>query len=142
MDVTIEEFTSLSPITINQNSDLALAQKMMKKNKIRHLPVIHSQKVVGLLSERDLLANFGKPWSNLLRVKDIMSTSILTANIQDSLGEVAYRLSVQKKGSAIVFDNDNKLYGIFTTTDALNALVELICPEANAQSIFKENKGA
>lgn len=129
MDVTVEEYTSSSPITIGQNSDLAEAHKLMKDNGIRHLPVLEDSKVVGVLSERDLLANYGKPWAAQLRVKNIMNTSILTAYVNDGLGEVAYRLSKEKKGSAIILEMDDSFYGIFTTTDALNALVELMLPD-------------
>lgn len=137
MDVTVEEYTSSSPITIGQNADLSEAHKLMKTNGIRHLPVVENEKVVGILSERDLLANYGKPWAGELRVKNIMSTSILTAYVNDGLGEVAYRLSKEKKGSAIILENDDQLYGIFTTTDALNALVELLLPD---QSEFNSKK--
>ncbi len=140
MDVSVEEFTSLSPITVDLNIGLNEALKLMQENDIRHLPVLEDRSVVGIVSERDLLANFGKPWSQQLRVKDVMSTSILSVYVNDSLGEVAYRLSKEKKGSAIVLGMDDSLYGIFTTTDALNALVEMVSPQANAKSDFKELK--
>lgn len=131
MDVTVEEYTSISPITVDLNAELKEAHALMKENNIRHLPVMDGNHVVGILSERDLLANFGKPWSEFMRVKSIMSTSILVAFTNDSLGEVAYRLSNEKKGSAIILDDNDELYGIFTTTDALNALVELLLPKKN-----------
>ncbi len=140
MDVSVEEFTSLSPITVDLNIGLNEALKLMQENDIRHLPVLEDRNVVGIVSERDLLANFGKPWSEQLRVKDVMNTSILSVYVNDSLGEVAYRLSNEKKGSAIVLGMDDSLYGIFTTTDALNALVEMVSPQANAKSDFKEVK--
>lgn len=138
MDVSVEEFTSLSPITVDLNIGLNQALTLMHQNDIRHLPVLEDRNVVGIVSERDLLANFGKPWSEQLRVKDVMNTSILSVYVNDSLGEVAYRLSNEKKGSAIVLGMDDSLYGIFTTTDALNALVEMVSPQANAKSDFKE----
>lgn len=134
MDVTVEEFTSLSPITVDLNIKLAEALCSMKDNGIRHLPVTEDDKVVGIVSERDLLANFEKPWSKELRVKDVMSTSILTAYTTEGLGDVAYRLSKEKKGSAIVLDENDDLFGIFTTTDALNALVEIVSPQASAKN--------
>lgn len=140
MDVSVEEFTSLSPITVDLNIGLNEALKLMQENDIRHLPVLEDRSVVGIVSERDLLANFGKPWSEQLRVKDVMNSSILSVYVNDSLGEVAYRLSNEKKGSAIVLGMDDSLYGIFTTTDALNALVEMVSPQANAKSDFKEVK--
>lgn len=129
MNVTVEEYTSLSPITINLNAELSEANRLMKENEIRHLPVLEDGVVVGIISERDLLANDHRSWSEGMRVKNIMSTSILTAFTNDSLGDVAFRLSKEKKGSAIIYEPDNSFYGIFTTTDALNALVELLFPD-------------
>lgn len=129
MEVSVDEYTSSSPITVDLNANLEDAHKLMTKNGIRHLPVLDAGKVVGIVSERDLMANYGKAWSDLMRVRNIMSTSILVAHQNDDLGEVAFRLSKEKKGSAIILDDNDELYGIFTTTDALNALVELLLPD-------------
>ena len=131
MDILVEEFTSACPVTIEPHAGLSEAYELMKDQGIRHLPVLEDELVVGVLSERDVLAHYDKFWSPHLRVKDIMSTSVLTAYITDSLGQVAYRLSKEKKGSAIILDLEERLYGIFTTTDALNALVEIVLPEAH-----------
>jgi len=129
MNVTVDEYTSIAPITINLNADLKDAEQLMKKNEIRHLPVMDGNEVVGIVSQRDIFANVGKPWSEFMRVKSVMSTSILFAYANDNLADVAYRLSSEKVGSAIILDEGDKLYGIFTTTDALNALVEILLPE-------------
>lgn len=129
MNLPVDEYTSISPQTINLNAELKDAHLLMKEKGIRHLPVMDGKEVVGIVSERDILANYGKPWSEFMRVKSVMSTSILFAHANDQLGEVAYRLSCEKKGSAIILDDQEKLYGIFTTTDALNALVELLLPQ-------------
>lgn len=137
MDVTVEEFTSPNPLTINLNAELREALQLMNDHRIRHLPVVEDNKVLGIISDRDIYANLDKNWSEPLRVKNIMSTSLLIVRTNDGLGEVAYQLSKNKKGSAIVIDQDNKLYGIFTTTDALNALVEFLIPEAKEKSMFK-----
>jgi acetoin utilization protein AcuB len=134
MDILVEEFTSACPITIGPNEGLKNAYKLMQENQIRHLPVLEDGAICGVLSERDLLANYGKAWSENLRAKDIMSSSVLTAYTNDSLGKVAYRLSKEKKGSAIILDLEENFYGIFTTTDALNALVEIVLPEAHRLS--------
>lgn len=139
MNITVEEYTSLNPVTIDLNAELSEALELMQKNQIRHLPVTDDTKIVGIISERDLFANFGKNWSESLKVKSIMSASILTVRVNDNLGDVAYKLSKSKKGSALVIGHDEKLYGMFTTTDALNALVELLIPEAHAKSsLFTE----
>lgn len=129
MDLTVDEYTSISPKTISLNAELKDAYQLMKDKGIRHLPVMDGKDVVGIVSERDILANYGKPWSEYMRVKSVMSTSILFAHANDPLGDVAFRLSSEKKGSAIILNEKEELYGIFTTTDALNALVELLLPK-------------
>lgn len=128
MEMNVDEYTSPSPITVDLNASLEEAYKLMTENGIRHLPVMDGRKVVGIVSERDLMANYGKAWSDLMRVRNIMNPSILVAHQNDDLGEVAFRLSSEKKGSAIILDENDELYGIFTTTDALNALVEILLP--------------
>lgn len=137
MNILVEEFTSPATITINLNAGLSEAYKLMLSNGIRHLPVIEDGKVVGIISERDIVANIGREWSDLLRVKSVMCTSMLSAYVNENLGDVAYRLSKEKKGSAIVLDAADNLYGMFTTTDALNALVEILCPDAKAKSMLE-----
>jgi acetoin utilization protein AcuB len=125
MNLTVEEFTSINPATIHLNATLEEALRTMGKKGIRHLIVTEDANIVGIVSERDLLANYGKDWDQSLRIKDIMKTDVLFAYAKDSLSDVAYQLSKKKAGSAIVLEDDGSLYGIFTTTDALNALVEL-----------------
>ncbi len=124
MKMTVEEFTSINLITIGLNDPLSDALKVMSNNGIRHLLVMEENDLIGVVSERDILANYEKSWSSILRVKNVMKTDILYAYTKDNLSDVAYRLSVNKKGSAVILDSDGSLYGIFTTTDALNALVE------------------
>lgn len=133
-DITVEEFTTPAPITIEGRAGLDLALELMQEHGIRHLPVLENEKVVGVLSERDVLTHIGKNWEKMIKVDEIMNNSILSVYANDNLGEVAYQLSSQKKGSAIVLDSDGNLFGIFTTIDALNALVEIIYPMAFGRS--------
>lgn len=129
MDLTVDEYTSVSLKTISLNAELKDAHQMMKDHGIRHLPVMDGKEIVGIVSERDILANYGKPWSEYMRIKSVMSNSILFAHSNDGLGDVAFRLSNEKKGSAVILNEKDELYGIFTTTDALNALVEILLPK-------------
>ncbi|HLW58024.1 MAG TPA: CBS domain-containing protein [Bacteriovoracaceae bacterium] len=124
-DIKVEEFTSPYVISISSKDQLDRALQLMQENGIRHLPVIDDGNVMGMISERDVLTHMGKVWDKVLHVEDIMNSDILSVNVNDNLGDVAFQLSSQKKGSALVLDEDGSVYGIFTTTDALNALVEI-----------------
>lgn len=139
LEMTVEEFTSPAVVTIAPGEILDKALELMQENGIRHLPVVDNDKVLGIISERDILTHIGKDWGKMLRIEDIMNDSVLSVYQNDNLGEVAYQLSSQKKGSAVVLDNDGNLFGIFTTTDALNALVEILFPMANSKSDFKDS---
>lgn len=134
MDICVEEFTTPVLYTVKFDCSLDETIDMMAEHQVRHLPVVKDGKVIGIVSQRDVLATYGKSWSEVLRVEDIMNENILTVNISDNLGEVAFKLSDEKVGSALVLDNNGKIYGIFTTTDALNALVEIIYPDAAKKS--------
>lgn len=127
-ELKVEEYTSPSVVTIGSNENLDRAMELMQEHKIRHLPVMVNGAICGIISERDVLAHTGKDWTRMLKIEDIMAKSILTVNKNESLGDVAYQLSSQKIGSALVLDDDDSVYGIFTTTDALNALVEIFYP--------------
>jgi len=126
MNVSVEEYTSPILVTVDPAANLDQAIEMMQENGVRHLPVVRNEKVIGIVSERDLLLHIGKNWTSMMKVGDIMSTNLLSVHINDTLGDVAYQLSSEKVGSAIVLDENEELYGIFTTTDALNALVEIM----------------
>lgn len=128
-EIKVEEFTSPYVISISSQETLDKALEQMQENGIRHLPVIDDKDVMGVISERDVLTHIGKVWDKVLHVSDIMSTDVLSVNINENLGDVAFQLSTQKKGSALVLDEDGSVYGIFTTTDALNALVEIFLQE-------------
>lgn len=55
-----------------------------------------------------------------------MTRSPYSASIDAPLEEIALELSNRKFGSVLVYDRNDKFYGIFTATDALNALVEIL----------------
>jgi len=137
MEVTVDEYTSPILVTINGGSSIDKALDLMRENRIRHLPVKDLGKVVGIISEQDLLTHAGKDWAAMLKVRDIMNPNLFSVYRNEGLGEVALQLASQKVGSALVLDELGEVYGIFTTTDALNALVEILYPEANNKSDLK-----
>lgn len=133
-NIKVEEFTTPILHVISQNALLDQAFSIMKENNIRHLPVSDGEQILGIISERDVMALYGKDWQEAIRVRDFMNESVLSVYRGDNLGEVAYQLSNNKVGSAIVLDENGKVYGIFTVTDALNALVEIFVTDAYERS--------
>lgn len=115
-----------SPHTIGAEQSLATAQKMMRENTIRHLPVRKDGKVIGILSERDIdfALRVEKCAATELRVEDACTGDIYSTTPDTSVKEIAAKMAQDRLGCAIV-EQDGKLLGIFTTVDACRLLAQV-----------------
>lgn len=128
INLTVEEFTTPHPVTAGEDSGVEEMELLMREHGIRHLPIMRDGQVVGVVSQRDLAVLKGLDLDKQLQVRagDLMSPDPVTVSTNDTLDQVAYRMSNLKIGSVIVLDEGGGLYGIFTATDALNALIEVV----------------
>ncbi|OOG21488.1 histidine kinase [Thioalkalivibrio denitrificans] len=126
--VPVDEFTTPDPITANEDMTIDDLRNLMEKHGIRHLPVVRGDRVVGVISDRNVRIVSGLPIAekHQVRAADIMAADPLTVIATTPLDEVAYAMSENKVGSVIVNDEDGRFLGIFTASDALNALVEIV----------------
>lgn len=115
-----------TPFAINSEASLSEAMDVMKDKKIRHLPVLKGGKIFGLISDRDLKSIFAFAGTNpkILKVGDICNDEPYLTKPDALLNEVAHEMAARKVGSAVVVDN-GKLVGIFTATDACQALSDI-----------------
>ncbi len=127
-NVPVDEFTTPDPITADEDMAIDDLRRLMEEHGIRHLPVVRGDTVVGVISDRDVRLVSGLTVAEKLQVRaaDIMAADPLTVRASTSLDEVAYVMSEKKVGSVLVEDQDGRFIGIFTATDALNALVEIV----------------
>lgn len=140
----VEEFTTPDPIIACENTNLYDLAYMMKKNSVRHLPIMRGKKVVGILSDRDLRVVSALTISQkmLVEARDIMVYNPVVVTTGTSLDEVALIMSQKKIGSVIVNDENDDFFGIFTATDALNALVETVRHEKKRSTLENLSFGA
>lgn len=127
LTLPVEEFTTPNPITVAATSPVEEVADLMKKHGIRHLPVVTGKAVVGIISERDVrvAANLSRKEKMLVRASDVMVAEPVTVSAGASLDDVAFEMSQNKIGSVLVNDENDEFLGIFTVTDALNALIEI-----------------
>ncbi|MCC7344924.1 MAG: CBS domain-containing protein [Deltaproteobacteria bacterium] len=125
--LTVKKYMSPAPQTIGREAPLATAKEIMAGLGIRHLPVIQGDKVVGVLSDRDIqvLEFLAKDHADALRVDDAMTRDVYVVAPETPLQDVAAAMTAGKFGSAVVVEG-GKVRGIFTTIDALRALAELL----------------
>lgn len=132
----VDEFTTPDPITVTESMMIDELWQLMEKHGIRHLPVMRGDDVVGIISDRDvrLIAGLSVAEKYQVQAADIMTPEPLSVTASAPLDEVAYAMSERKVGSVIVKDEDGQLLGIFTATDALNALIEIVRENASSAS--------
>jgi acetoin utilization protein AcuB len=124
---TIDKYMTTSPMTVSQDDSLAHAQKLMSDNKFRHLPVLDGEKLVGMISDRDvaLISSIAGADPHVLKVVDAMTPKPFTTSPKTLIDEVVSTMAEHKIGSVVVMDN-NHVVGIFTAVDALGAFAHLL----------------
>lgn len=124
---TIQKYMTTVPHSVGDDQTLAHASSVMKEYGIRHLPVLHGGKLLGILTDRDikLIESLGGADSAGLAVAEAMTEEPYTVEPDAPLDEVVAEMAEKKYGSAVVLQN-HKVVGIFTTVDACRALSELL----------------
>ena len=99
----------------------------MRENQVRHLPVLDGGRILGVVSERDILLVESLPGVNPtdVRVEEAMVQDVFTVAPDTPVGEAIEQMIQRKLGSAIVCEGERVL-GVFTTIDALRALHRLL----------------
>jgi acetoin utilization protein AcuB len=120
---TLREYMTPTPHVIGDEQTLATAHTIMRTHRIRHLPVLHAGKLVGIVSERDLLFVESLPGVDLKRVlvEEAMTERPVALSPATSLEWVVAEMAQLKLGSVVVVEND-RVVGVFTCVDALRAL--------------------
>lgn len=125
-NILVDEYATPCEITAPPETALTSLVEKMADAGVRHIPILKEGKAVGIVSERDLKMFQNVEWAGKLKAEDIMVQYPYTVVTGTPLDEVAYEMSRNKFGSALIIDSNEAVVGIFTVTDALNALIEIL----------------
>jgi acetoin utilization protein AcuB len=124
----INEVMHPDPVYIPSETKLAEAYKLMQDKGIRHLPVLENNLIVGVVTDRDLRLATSKlaehPFDPQTSVKSIMSYPVKTTSPSDPIESATQMMRELKIGCLPVVE-ENKLIGIVTNSDLLDALLLL-----------------
>jgi acetoin utilization protein AcuB len=125
--VTIAERMTKTPHLVGTEQSLKTAHDLMRTHRVRHLPVLHGGKLIGVVSERDLhlVETLHDVDPARIRVEEAMSQDVYAVPPTTPLRDVLREMANRKLGSAVVIDG-TKVVGIFTTVDALETLVGML----------------
>jgi len=132
----VRDFMTRDPITVTPEVSHPDALALMRKHRIRRLPVISKGKLVGIVSEKDLLSNQPSQATTLsvyeiysllsrLHMQDIMVRPVMTVEGDCPMEEAACIMVARKIGCLPVMEGD-RIVGIITETDVFRALVEVL----------------
>jgi CBS domain-containing protein len=117
------------PHSIELKASISEAREFMRSRHIRHLPVTNDNRLVGIITDRDikliLSPEFGCPSEDELTVEDVYIDDIYVVDVSESLESVVEIMADRHIGSVLVTKRD-KLAGIFTTTDACRCLGQFL----------------
>ncbi len=132
----VGERMSKPVITISPDMPIAEALNMMKVEKVRRFPVVKEGKLLGVVSDKDLLNASPSPVSTLsiwemnyllnkISVSEVMVKNVLTVT-EDTPIEQAARIMADNKIGGLPVMRDGGVVGIITETDLFKMFLELL----------------
>jgi CBS domain-containing protein len=117
--ISVADFMSRDLVTVRESDDLALAESLLRLGGIRHLPVVRDRKLVGLVTQRDVLRSgeADGPSERTLQVAQIMTRELTTTRPSTPLSHAARLMLERKCGCLPVCEDDGTLVGIVTEAD-------------------------
>ncbi|HEY8153734.1 MAG TPA: CBS domain-containing protein [Myxococcota bacterium] len=118
--------------TLTIHDRLDLADDVMRLGRVRHMPVLDGTRVVGIVSNRDLLAaslsrvlDFAatdrRTFLRSIEVSEVMSHDLISVRDDATLREAAELMLRHRIGCLPVVKADRTLIGLVTETDLLKA---------------------
>jgi acetoin utilization protein AcuB len=137
--VLVRDLMTPTPITVAPTVDLPEAMQLMKKHRIRRLPVVDNGRLVGIVTDRDLREASPSSATSLsmweltyllsrTTVKDFMKHDIITIAPDAPIEQAALILNHEKIGGLPVVEDQN-LVGIVTESDVFRCFTTLLGAE-------------
>lgn len=133
---SIKNVMTSKVVSLTTNDSLMEAEKLFKKNHIRHIPVTDGKKIKGMLSYTDLLRiSFVDSYNeeevevssavyDMLSIEQVMAKNVLTIPEHSTVKDAAEILVTKEFHALPVTAENGNMVGIVTTTDIMQYLLE------------------
>lgn len=119
---TLDKIMTRDVVVVEQTADIYDAIRMMSDGNITGLPVVDGDgKLVGVVTERDVMGRLLNKQSTQGRVQDCMTTDVVSLDINDSLLDVISTL-VERGFRRVPIVSEGKLSGIISRSDIISYL--------------------
>jgi acetoin utilization protein AcuB len=131
----VREWMTSKPVTVSQNSPIRDAYWLMLDNKVRRLPVMDKERLVGIITMEDLRRAEPPTGMGLdlvkitdvlskMTVRQVMTKDPMTIAPDASLIDAAQTM-LEYRISALPVIEDDQLVGIITESDIFRAFVKI-----------------
>jgi acetoin utilization protein AcuB len=132
-------------VTLTAHDHLDLAEEIMRKGRIRHMPVVSGEAVVGMVSQRDLFragvssalqfrASAEREWLAKISVREVMTPDVVSIGPDVPAAEAVKQMLDRRIGCLPVID-EGRLVGLLSETDCMRYLARLLDIAATKQDL-------
>ena len=129
MPERVREIMETKLVTISASERLSMVEDIMTLGRVRHMPVVQGGRLVGVVSERDLLrASLSvlsehrdaerRMFLHVVEISRVMSSPPIVIGPDATIREAALLMADRKIGCLPVVEGD-ELIGLVTETDVL-----------------------
>ncbi|MDB4961466.1 MAG: hypothetical protein JWP01_1465 [Myxococcales bacterium] len=118
----IGDYMTRQPWSVQEDDSIGVARQMMAQREIHHLPVLDGKELVGVLTDRDLVAASQRVG---VTVEQVMTATALRVDIDTPLDDVLERM-IDRRSDAVLITADGDVAGIFTANDAVRVLRDVL----------------
>lgn len=119
----VREIMVKKVVTVNAGESLEGVCKLLVSKKLSGVPVVNADaKLVGFISERDIIAAIGSGSFKGKKVSDVMTRNVLSIDEEDPADKIS-QLFTDKPFRYIPVTKNDKLVGIVSRKDVINKLL-------------------
>lgn len=108
-------------IVVDENTNIWEVAKLMKEKDIGFIPVSCENKIIGVITDRDIVCNAIANKSDLKKtIKDYFTKKVISVSEDDNVSKILNTMRKNKVKRVLVQDNNKKLTGIISFSDILN----------------------
>lgn len=115
-----QDIMSRNLIIMNDNTSISEVARIMKEKDIGFIPISNDNKIIGVITDRDIVVNAISNKCNLdTPVKEYATKNVISVNIDDNVSKI---LNVMRKSKVkrVLVNDEHKLVGIVSFSDILN----------------------
>lgn len=115
-----QDIMSRNLIIMDDNTSISEVARIMKEKDIGFIPISNDNKIIGVITDRDIVVNaISNKCSLDTPVKEYATKNVISVNLDDNVSKI---LNVMRKNKVkrVLVNDEHKLVGIVSFSDILN----------------------